>query len=292
MNINIIPRPVIGAILAIGAGLAFSSGGYFVRAVNMDAWEIITLRCFFAALAVIFIFAIQERNQALTKIKAALLPTIIIGIVTGWEIIAYVLALQLTLVANVIAIMTTSTIIVALLARPLLGDTVQKYTWFAMIGGLCGIGIMFSDNADSGGILGNLLAFSVAVAIAVQTLVARKFRHIRMEPAVALAAIIAGIISLPMALPLEVGLHELGMMAAFGIVQLALPLTLYFYAARYLSAPTLIFVVLIDAVFAPIWVWLGFEEVPSRLIFIGASLILVSVSLNAGFGLFALKRHP
>ena len=42
-----IPRPVIGAILAISAGLTFSSGGYFVRAVNMDAWEIITLRCFF-----------------------------------------------------------------------------------------------------------------------------------------------------------------------------------------------------------------------------------------------------
>ncbi len=287
-----IPRPVIGAILAISAGLTFSSGGYFVRAVNMDAWEIIFLRCFFAAFSAIFIFVLQERKQALKKIKAALFPTIIIGIVTGWAIIAYVLALQLTLVANVIAIMTTSTIIVALLARPFLGEEVQKYTWFAMIGGLCGIGIMFSGNAGSGDLLGNLLAFSIAVAIAVQTLVARRFRYVRMEPAVALAAIIAGIIALPMALPLEASLYELGMMAAFGIVQLALPLTLYFYAARYLSAPTLIFVVLIDAVFAPIWVWLGFEEVPSRLIFIGASLILVSVSLNAGFGLFALKRHP
>ncbi len=286
-----IPRPVIGATLAIGAGLTFSTGGYFVRAVSIDAWEIIALRCFFAAFAAIFIFAIQERKHALAKIKAALLPTIIIGIVTGWAIIAYVLAIRLTLVANVIAIMTTSTIIVAVLARPFLGETVEKYTWFAMIGGLCGIGIMFSDTADSGGIMGNLLAFSIAIAIAIQTLIARKFRHVRMEPAVALAAMIAGIISLPLALPLEAGLHELGMMAAFGIVQLALPLTLYFYAARYLSAPTLIFVILIDAVFAPIWVWLGFEEVPSRLIFIGATVILISVSLNAGFGLFALKRR-
>ena len=85
-----IPRPVIGAILAISAGLTFSSGGYFVRAVNMDAWEIIFLRCFFAAFSAIFIFVLQERKQALKKIKAALFPTIIIGIVTGWAIIAYV----------------------------------------------------------------------------------------------------------------------------------------------------------------------------------------------------------
>ena len=79
---------------------------------------------------------------------------------------------------------------------------------------------------------------------------------------------------------------------AFGVVQLALPLTLYFYAARYLSAPTLIFVVLIDAVFAPIWVWLGFDEVPARLAFIGAGLILVSVAFNAGLGVRNMRRAP
>ena len=80
------------------------------------------------------------------------------------------------------------------------------------------------------------------------------------------------------------------MMAAFGVVQLAVPLTLYFYAARYISAPSLIFVVLIDAVLAPIWVWLGFDEVPAHLAFIGAALILVSVGVNASFGLRAMRR--
>ena len=73
-------------------------------------------------------------------------------------------------------------------------------------------------------------------------------------------------------------------MAALGLVQLASALTLYFYAARYLPAPILIFVVLIDAVFAPIWVWLGFGEVPGTLVFIGAVVILASVAGNALFG--------
>ena len=47
---------------------------------------------------------------------------------------------------------------------------------------------------------------------------------------------------------------------------------------------------LIDAVFAPVWVWLGFGEVPGTLIFIGAAVILVSVAGNALFGLFASRR--
>jgi len=61
------------------------------------------------------------------------------------------------------------------------------------------------------------------------------------------------------------------------------------FAARYSWDPA-VFVVLIDAVFAPIWVWLGFGEVPGTLVFIGAVVILASVAGNALFGLFAFRR--
>jgi len=284
------PRPVLGTLLAVSAGLCFSSGGYFVRAVSIDSWEIIVLRCFFAAIAAALIFFARERGRALASLKLAALPSLVIGLFTGWAIIAYVLAMQYTQVANVVAIMTTSTLLVALLARPFLGERVPLYTWLAMLGGLCGIGVMFSDSAGLDSLIGNLLAFSIAVAIAVQTLVARKFRNVQMEPAVLISALVAGFAALPVALPFTASGYDVAMMAAFGVVQLAIPLTLYFYAARYISAPTLIFVVLIDAVFAPIWVWLGFGEVPARLAFIGAAFILVSVGFNAGLGVHVLRR--
>ena len=151
---------------------------------------------------------------------------------------------------------------------------------------------MFSGDAGEGSLYGNLLAFTIALAIALQTLVARKFRHVQMEPAVLVAALVAGFAALPMALPFTASGHDVAMMAAFGVVQLAVPLTLYFYAARYISAPTLIFVVLIDAVLAPVWVWLGFDEVPTRLAFIGAVLILVSVGFNAGLGVRNMRCAP
>ena len=106
-----------------------------------------------------------------------------------------------------------------------------------------------------------------------------------------MAAVVAGLVSLPFALPFEATGREVGMMAALGLVQLSSALTLYFYAARYLPAPVLIFVVLIDAVFAPIWVWLGFGEVPGTLIFVGAVVILASVAGNALFGLFASRQR-
>ena len=284
-------RPFLGAGLAIAAGLCFSSGGFFIRSVSIDPWEIIAVRCFFAALAVLAILFVTERGRVLGVLREAGWPALVVGVATGWGIIAYVLAMQYTLVANVIAIMTTSTVMVALLAKPLLGEPVALRTWFAMLGSLCGVAVMFWSAMGEGGVIGNLLALSIAVAIALQTLFARQFRAGRMEPAVLVAALIAGLVALPFGLPLEATAREVGLLAALGGVQLAAALTFYFRAARYLPAPTLIFVVLIDAVFAPIWVWLGFAEVPSTFVFIGAAAILISVASYALLGVFA-TRHP
>ena len=283
-------RLLFGAVLATVSGLCFSTGGFFVRSVSVDPWEIIAVRCFFAGLGVLLILFVSERGRVWPLLRASGWPVLAVGVATGWGIIAYVLAMQYTLVANVIAIMTTSTVMVALLAKPVLGEPVAPRTWLAMLGSLAGVGVMFWSDVGSGGVIGNLLALSIAAAIAIQTLVARRFRTGRMEPAVLMAAVVAGLVSLPFALPFEATGREVGMMAALGLVQLASALTLYFYAARYLPAPVLIFVVLIDAVFAPVWVWLGFGEVPGTLVFIGAVVILASVAGNALFGLVALRR--
>ena len=78
-------------------------------------------------------------------------------------------------------------------------------------------------------------------------------------------------------------------LAAFGITTLAIALILYFTAARFLPAPTLILVVLIDAVLAPIWVWIGFGELPNLFTFIGAAIILAGVTYNSSFAILKLS---
>ncbi len=285
-------RLLFGAGLAAVSGLCFSTGGFFVRSVSVDPWEIIAVRCFFAGLGVLMILFVSERGRVWPLLRASGWPVVAVGVSTAWGIIAYVLALQYTLVANVIALMTVSTIMVALLAKPVLGEPVALRTWLALLGSLCGVGVMFWSDVGGGGVVGNLLALSIAAAIALQTLIARRFRTGRMEPAVLMAAVLAGLVSLPFALPFEATGREVGMMAALGLVQLASALTLYFYAARFLPAPILVFVVLIDAVFAPVWVWLGFGEVPGTLVFVGAVVILASVAGNALFGLVSVRRGP
>lgn len=281
----------IGGFLCLASGLCFSSGGYFVRSVSIDGWEIIFFRCLFAAITIIVLLVVRERERAIRVMWSAGWPSVVVGFTTAWAIIAYVLAIRMTLVANVIAIMTTSTVMVALLAGPMLGERVALRTWLAMLASLLGIGVMFSGSTGAGSVYGNLLAVSIAIAIAVQTLFARRHHGLRMETSVIVAAFVAGLVALPLALPLEATTRELGIMALFGGVQLAGALVLYFQAARFLPAPVLIFVVLIDAVFAPIWVWLAFDEVPGNPTFAGAGIILAAVLVNTYFGVRRVRTH-
>ena len=57
------------------------------------------------------------------------------------------------------------------------------------------------------------------------------------------------------------------------------------------AAGSLIFVVLIGPVFAPIWVRLGFGEVPGTLAFIGAAAIPISVGSNALLRYFTARQR-
>ena len=278
---------IIGGSLAFCAGLCFSSGGFFVRSVQIDPWEILTFRCLFAGLGILLYLIITERKNTLKKITEIGWPGLIIGIATAWAIIAYVLAMQSTLVANVLALMATSTILVPILSGPILGERVPLRTWIAVVFGFIGILLMVFEAVGTGQLLGNILAFTIALAIAAQTIIARRFKSTSMIPSVLIGAIIAGVASLPSALPIEASTEDIFMLAAFGITTLAVALILYFTAARYLPAPTLILVVLIDAVLAPFWVWLGFDELPSLFTFIGAAVILAGVTY---YSFFSIKK--
>jgi len=289
MKMNESQKLIIGGLLALLAGVCFSSGGFFIRSVTLDHWEILFFRCLFASVSILFYLLITKRKDTLSSIIKPGWPGLSIGLMTAWAVIAYVIAIQTTLVANVLAIMTTSTIIVTLLSGPLLGERVPIRTWLAVACGVSGIGLMLSEAMGGGQLIGNFLAFTIALAIAGQTIVARRFKSSEMIPSVFLATVVVGIISLPNAVPFESTYRDILILATFGIIQLALALILFFSAARFLPAPTLILVVLIDALLAPLWVWIGFNEIPNLLTFIGASIILIGVGSNSFFAIWELK---
>lgn len=210
---------------------------------------------------------------------------------------AFMLALTLTTVANVLITMALGPLFTALLARLALGHRLATHTWVAIALAGAGIGWMYgSEVGGSGGthLLGVAVALAVPIAGAVNwTLLQHLEGRARsagqaagdMLPAVLIGAVLSALLTLPLAWPLEGSRHDVAWLALLGLVQLAIPCLMAVVAARSLSAPEVSLLALLEVLFGVAWAWLGAGESPSTAVLAGGALVLGALALNEAAGL-------
>jgi drug/metabolite transporter (DMT)-like permease len=202
---------------------------------------------------------------------------------------AFMVALTLTSVANVLVAMSTGPLLTALFARIFLGDRLPARTWAAIgVAGL-GIGWMFGAEAARGSsLLGSLVALGVPLGSSANfTLLQHTARRAReggarqdMLPAVLLGATLSAAATLPLAWPLQASAHDIGLLALLGVVQLAIPCLLVVRLSRELPATELALLALLEVIFGVLLAWLGAGEVPAASALAGGSLVLAALVAN------------
>ena len=208
---------------------------------------------------------------------------------------AFMVALTLTTVANVLVTMAIGPMVTALLARPFLGQRLPLHTWLAIVVAGVGIASMFGAEVGRGGsLLGSLVACAVPLAGAVNWILLQKNAESGaqapdMLPAVLLGALISAAFTLPLAWPLQASTHDLGLLALLGSVQLALPCLLVVRLSRELPAPEIALLALLEVLFGVAWAWLGAGEQPPASVLFGGALVLGALVANEAF---ALRRVP
>lgn len=211
---------------------------------------------------------------------------------------AFMLALTLTTVANVLVTMSVAPLLTALLARAALGHRLARRTWGAVLLAGAGIAWMYGAEVSGGGaqhVLGTLVALAVPVAAAVnwtllQHLKGRAGGGADMLPAVLLGALLSALLTLPLALPFAASAHDLSLLALLGVVQLAIPCLMAVAAARVLSAPEISLLGLLEVVFGVAWAWLGAGEAPTAAVLGGGLLVLGALVANEALALRARSR--
>ena len=217
---------------------------------------------------------------------------------------AFMVAITLTTVANVLITMALAPLFTALAARLALGHRLATRTWIAIA--LAGTGIAWMYGHEVGGrearhLLGVAVALAVPAAAAVnwtllQHLATRR-AHATGEQAapdmlvaVLLGAVLCALVTLPLAWPFSASGHDVAWLALLGVVQLAIPCLLAVVAARSLSAPEASLLSLLEVLFGVAWAWLGAGEAPSAAVLGGGALVLGALALNEALGL--RRRRP
>ncbi|MBM3542877.1 MAG: DMT family transporter, partial [Alphaproteobacteria bacterium] len=176
----------------------------------------------------------------------------------------------------------------ALLARAILGERIRNATWLAMLGVGGGIAVMLADSWQAGGLAGDLLAIGVAASLAGYTVSLRAGRRIDLVPAVFAAGVLTALATLPLGAPFAIAWADLARLVFMGVVQLGLGLVLFVYGVRYLAAAEASLLTLLEAVLAPLWVWLAVGEGLSALGLVGAAAVVGGLALHS---LYALQRE-
>jgi drug/metabolite transporter (DMT)-like permease len=277
----------------VAAALMWSIAGVVTRHLEAArSFEVTFWRSAFNALALV-VLLLMLRGPATVKRNFAQGGQALWWSGLCWAVMftAFMVALTLTTVANVLVTMAIGPLLTALGARFVLGQRLAPRTWAAIA--LAGLGIawMYGHEVQAGDarqLLGVVVALGVPIAAAANWVLLQHLKNRSSAPdmlgAVLIGAVVSALVCLPLAWPFAASAKDLSLLALLGTVQLAIPCLMAVAAARVLSAPEISLLGLLEVVFGVLWAWLGAGEAPSAAVLGGGALVLLALVGNEVLG--------
>lgn len=275
--------------LMVAVTLMWSIAGVVTRHLEQArSFEATFWRSFFTVGSLLVILPFVQGRGLVARIRRGGRALWISGLCWSVMFTAFMVALTLTSVANVLVTMAVGPFLAALMARAAIGYRIPGRTWAAILIAGTGIGAMYAAQISGGQLAGTLVALCVPFAAAMNwTLTQRsqaRGRNVDLVPAVLVGAVISMLATLPLAMPFRASAHDIGLLALLGVVQLAIPSALAVVCARVLKAPEIALLALLEVIFGILLAWIGADEVPSQAVLAGGSLVIAALVGNELLG--------
>lgn len=279
-----------GIVITAAGVLVITPDTLLIRLIATDPWTLLACRSLLMGLAMTAGLALYYRSGTLACFRSIGGRGVLLSLLFAVAGILFVLALAYTSVANTLIIMSSAPLFAAFMSWLFLKEPVPPRTWLAVIATMGGVAIVVGGsvgggNAGGGQLLGDLLAIAATAALAGCFTMIRSSREIDMIPAAALSGLIAGLAALPLASPFSLGTSDLGYLLLMGLLILPISFALTTIGPRYLPAPEVSLLMLLETFFGPLWVWLALREQPSAQALIGGAVIVTVLVVHSAVAL-------
>ena len=276
-------------LMIVNAGLWATAGVVTRQLESAASFEITFWRSLFTFITLLVALPLMGGKAFWTGLRRAGPLLWVSGLCWGVMFTAFLIALTLTSVANVLITLSLGPLFTALVARVVTGQAIALRTWWAIAVAGLGIAWMFSDQWGGPGVIAGMsVALGVPVAASLHWTVVQHARQqglaIDLVPAVMIGALLSCLITLPLAWPLQGSASDVGWLALLGIFQLALPCVMAVWCARVLHAAEVSLLALLEVVFGIALAWLGAGEEPGQRVLTGGALVLLSLCGNEWWG--------
>jgi drug/metabolite transporter (DMT)-like permease len=280
-------------MLMIACTMMWSIAGVVTRHLEQaKSFEVTFWRSFFTLVSLLVILPMIHGKSLPSKFKRGGLFLWISGVCWSVMFTAFMTALTMTSVANVLITLSLGPMLTALFARILIGHKLPLRTSIAIFVAGLGIAYMYAAQinlSDVKQLTGMLVALGVPIAAAVNwTLVQHsqaQGHDVDLVPAVMVGALISSLVTFPLSMPFQATGHDISLLAMLGLVQLAIPCALAVVCARYLKAPEVSLLALLEIIFGIALAWLGANEKPGSSVLLGGGLVLGALAVNEWMGM-------
>lgn len=271
-----------GYILCLMGGFFLSWGGLLIRNFDeADVWQILFWRALFFSLTLIIFLFINYGKNTFLIIKKSGTPAILAGLLMSTSFVAYIFAMTETTVANVVFIISTQTVFLALFGYMFLKEKISLKALISIILAMIGIIIMVGDSFLKGSLLGNLIALLIPINFAALILIIRKYPNIDLVPSLLYSGLLGCIYGYLTSKTIIVSAHDLSIALLLGTFQHAFGFIAVTIGARSTPAVMVGILMLTETLFAPFWVWLFLSETPPTTVFIGGIFIVIAVVIKS-----------
>ncbi len=264
-----------GLLLTFTAVLILSPDALLVRLISCDVWTLLFWRCLLTALTTALILLIRYRRRFWHSFYAIGRPGLFSAITIVIGSMLFVNSLKHTAAANTLIILAATPVFSSLFSWLFLREKIAHRTWLAIFTCFGGILLIFSGSLQRGLLLGDMLALGATLMWATNLVILRRGRAVNMIPANVLGNLaVVPVVLLLGAQPLTVTPVDAGYLLLLGGLLLPVSFAMITLGPRYLPAPEVSLILLVETVLGPIWVWLALGEVPQTTTLIAGLLIV------------------
>ena len=261
--------------------LVLSPDSLLVRLIETDQWTLLFWRGALSALSLALLTLLLSGRGALAAFRAIGMAGLYAAVLFTGSTLFFISSLSHTRVANTLVIISAAPLVAAVLSRLFLGEAVAQRTWVAISIGLSAIILIVSNSVGQGAFVGDLCALGTAICLASTFVIVRRARAVSMIPAMAISGLLVAVAVAPWAMPAAINRDDIGLLLLLCVVLLPISIALITLGPRYLPAPEVSLIMLLETALGPLWVWLALGEEPTWQALVGGGVLIATLVVHS-----------
>lgn len=270
-------------LVAFGA-LLFAPDSLLLRLMAMEQWPTLFWRGLVGGCTVTILLFFMHGRRYPAKIAALGFAGLAYAVVFAFTSFCFIFAVRETSVANTLFIISTSPVFSALISWAALGERPERRTVRTIALCLGGVALIASGAGDEGGpnsLIGDLAALGAAASLATSFVIARSVRPLDMTPLLGPASLINCAIAACFVVDFSIPAPSVAPLLIMGVLVAPAATLCLTMGPRYIPAPEVSLLMLIEAIFGPLIVWWALGEDPGALTLLGGALILSALAWSS-----------